>query len=104
MPSAARDVAEVKLSAASRRDLANIDEYGAQQFGDDVADAYSRGLKDAFLLLADVPFAGEARPDYGRGVRCIVHRRHRILYRVDGDTVFVLRILHHSQDVRSRLP
>lgn len=81
-----------------------IDEYGAEHFGDAAADAYMRGTNEAFLLLADLPFAAEARPDFGKGVRCHVYRSHRILYRVDGEIVFVQRILHHSRDVPRHLP
>ncbi len=99
MQSAVPGVAEIKLSATARRDLAQIDDYSGEHFGDEVADTYTRGLNEAFALLADVPFAGEARPDYGKDVRCKVHRKHRILYRVSGNMVFVQRILHHFQDV-----
>lgn len=95
-------MAKVKLSAAARRDLARIDDYGAEHFGDEAADAYTRGLNEAFSFLADVPFGAEARPD-GEGVRCKVHRRHRILYRVGDETVFVQRILHYSRDVPRHL-
>ena len=94
-------MAEVKLSATARRDLAGIDAYSAEVFGDKVADDYTRGMNEAFAMLADVPFAGEARPDYGKGVRCKVFGSHRILYRVEGEIVYVQRILHHGQDVRA---
>jgi plasmid stabilization system protein ParE len=33
-------------------------------------------------------------------VRCIVYRRHRIFYIVTVELVQVLRIFHHSRDVR----
>ena len=94
-------MAEVKLSATARRDLARIDAYSAEEFGDKVADTYLRGMNDAFAMLADVPFAGEPRPDYGQGARCKVFGSHRILYRVEGEIVYVQRILHHAQDVRA---
>ena len=97
-------MAEIKLSAAARRDLARIDEFSAAEFGGDVADEYIRGLKTDFDLLKRHPRAGEAQREYGAGVRCKVHRSHRIIYRIDGKTVFVQRILHHSQHVPKHLP
>jgi toxin ParE1/3/4 len=100
---AARGVARVKLSAAARRDLAKIDEYSLEQFGDEVASAYSRGFNDVFGLLGELPLSGQARPDYREGTRCKMHKSHRILYRVDGETVLVQRILHHSQNVPAHL-
>ena len=102
-PSAAPGVAEVKLSATARRDLAGIDAHSAEEFGDKVADKYSRGMNEAFAMLPDVPFAGEPRPDYGKGARCKVFGSHRIVYRVEGEIVYVQRILHHAQDVRANL-
>lgn len=104
MPNAVRGVAEIKLSAAARSDLARIGEFGAEHFGDDVADDYARGFLEAFELLRRHPLAGQARPDFRKGTRCKLHRSHRILYRVAGDIVFIQRILHHSRDVPRHLP
>jgi toxin ParE1/3/4 len=98
-----RGVAEIKLSAKARIDLARISEFSAERFGDDVADEYARGFNEAFDLLRDHPMSGQARPDYGKTSRCKIHRSHRILYRVAGDTVFVQRFLHHSQKVPAHL-
>jgi toxin ParE1/3/4 len=32
--------------------------------------------------------------------RCLIYRRHRIFYRVARETVLIVRILHHAQDVK----
>lgn len=104
MPSAAPGVVEVKLSVAARRDLARIDEFSADQFGEEVASQYTRGLNAAFDLLRQYPKSGQAHPEYGKTVRCMVHRRHRIFYRIEGSTVLIQRILHHSQDAPRHLP
>lgn len=104
MPSAARGVAEVRLSAAARPDIVRIDELFAAEFGKDVADEYTRGLKVAFDLLKRHPRAGAAHSEYGAGVRCKAHRGHRIIYRIEGKTVLVQRILHRSQHVLKHLP
>jgi toxin ParE1/3/4 len=96
-------VAKVRLSPAARADLAGIDGFSAAEFGDDVADAYWRGFREAFLKLAEYPPIGSARPDYGDAVRCLSHRSHRILYAHRDDTVHVLRILHHAPNVRNAL-
>lgn len=104
MLSATRGVLEVKVSRSARNDLTDIDDYGVEEFGDEVASEYSRGLAEALELLGRHPHAGQSRPDFGKNVRCKVHRQHRILYRVTDDTVFVERILHHSRDVPRHLP
>jgi toxin ParE1/3/4 len=78
LPNVTPGMANVELSSEARADLANIDDYSAEQFGQDVADAYTRGFNEAFSLLRRHPLAGEAKPDLGRDIRCIVHRKHRI--------------------------
>lgn len=96
-------MAEVRLSEGARADLADIDAYGAEQFGEDAADGYQRGISDTLDRLSRFPRLGEARPAYGMNIRCIVYRRHRILYRLIGEEVVVARILHHSRDVARHL-
>jgi toxin ParE1/3/4 len=98
-------MAEVRLNALAIDDLAEIDEHGALEFGPSVAEDYARGFHDAFDLLRRHPLAGAAQPELGRGVRCIIHRKHRIFYIVKPDLVQILRIFHHSRNVqRSHLP
>lgn len=104
MPSDTPDVAEIILSRAAFADLAEIGEYGEAQFGGAAADAYQDDIDRSFERLADFPYSGEAKPGWGSGLRCLVCNRHRIVYRVDGDTVRISRILHHSRDVPRHLP
>jgi toxin ParE1/3/4 len=99
----AANVADIRFSPAARSDLATIDEYSAEQFGDDVADAYARGFMETFELLARHPYAGALRPELGDDIRCQLHRRHRVFYRVDREIVVILRIVHHAMDERSIL-
>lgn len=94
---------EVRLSEAARSDLAEIDAFGSEQFGDDASDAYQRAIDRVLTRLESFPLSGEARPDYGAGIRCVVHRSHRILYNVTDKIVVVARILHHSRDVARQL-
>jgi toxin ParE1/3/4 len=97
-------VAEIVLSRAAYADLADIGDYGEAQFGREAADAYQDEFDHAFELLADHPRSGEAKPAWGSGFRCLVCKRHRIIYRVSEDTVQIFRILHHSRDVPRHLP
>jgi toxin ParE1/3/4 len=103
LPNAAPGVAKLRLAAAARADLADIDSYGALHFSDEAAAAYSRGFRRAFALLRKHPNSAPAREEYGEGVRCLVHRSHRILYVFDGEEVLIARVLHHSRDVKRAL-
>lgn len=103
MLSATPGVAKLKLSTAARNDLAAIDDYGVAQFGEAIAAEYARGFRAALSSLRDYPLLGPLRSELREGTRCKLHRKHLIFYRVADETVFVQRILHHSQDVPAHL-
>lgn len=54
-------------------------------------------------LLADHPEAGERLPRLGPGVRRLTETPYLILYRVTGEEVQILRILHGARRVTRRL-
>ena len=93
-------MADVRLSAEAQADLIEIDEYGAEQFSPDIADIYSRGFNEVFSLLRRHPLAGAPKPELGRNLRCIAHRRHRIFYTVSNEVVLIVRIIHHARDAQ----
>lgn len=96
-------MAKLILTPAARVDMVEIDEWGFQQFGKEVADSYSRKLRSAFDQLANHPQSGKAVPEYGKAYRCLMHRRHRIFYAVNNDVVRIIRILHHAMDAKRLL-
>jgi toxin ParE1/3/4 len=91
-------MADLDLSPAARADLLDIRVYSVDQFGLEVANGYFLGFDAVFALLREHPLAGVARSDLGAGIRCLIHRRHRIFYYVDDDTVVIVRIVHHAMD------
>jgi len=96
-------VAELDISPEARQDLVEIRLFSLEQFGPDIADAYFLGFDQAFDRLAHHPHVGVPKPELGTGVRCLVHRRHRIFYIIDGGVVVIVRIIHHARDLNSAL-
>lgn len=96
-------MAELDLSPAVRADLVEIRHFSLEQFGPDVADRYYRGFAEAFNLLANHPFAGSEKQGIGKGVRCLMYRKHRIFYVVEGNTVLIVRIIHHARNAKGFL-
>ncbi len=106
----------LRLSAAAERDLLGILRWSQAQFGPSARRRYEALIQAALRGLAGAPTApgSRQRPEIGTGVRSwhlrlsrdkavvdgeVVRRpRHFILYRVEGDTVLVGRILHDSMD------
>lgn len=103
LPDAVQGVADVEFSNAAVADLVDIDEFGAAQFGDDIAEIYMRGFDEGFAMLRDFPKAAPLQTVLGKDIRCLMHRQHRILYQVKNDAVLVLRVIHHAMDTRQAL-
>lgn len=100
MPTA---VAEVEITQTARSDLLSIDDYGFGAFGEDAANRVSAGFRRVFEQLRDYPQSAPARPEYGTDIRCKMHEGYRVLYRFEARRVVVVRVLHHSRDVKSAL-
>ncbi|MEQ1543202.1 MAG: type II toxin-antitoxin system RelE/ParE family toxin [Novosphingobium sp.] len=96
-------MAEVEFSNAAEADLVDIDEFSAARFGEEVAEIYMHGFDAVFERLRDFPLAAPPRPDFGDGIRCLVHRQHRVLYTATENYVLIVRIIHHARDARQVL-
>lgn len=89
---------DVRLSLRAETDLKAIWDFIA---GDNptAADAVIRHIRDRVAMLADHPFLEPARPEIGTEVRFLVVGRYLVLYRLDGDTVVIVRVVHGARDV-----
>lgn len=93
----------VELSRRADADLENILDYSIAAHGPDTAEAYLRAVDAVFARLSHYPELGAARRDLGEGVRSVAAGEHRIYYRYDGRTVFVVRVLHKAMDAERHL-
>lgn len=96
----ARHVPGVTYAAAFRADAAEVWDYiGAES--PDRADAVIDAVTEAVALLVEHPRAGRARDELGAGVRsfAVPTGRHVVYYRVAGEGIEALRLLHTSRDV-----
>jgi toxin ParE1/3/4 len=97
-------VAEVRLRQAADADLAAILAYSVAEFGAAVGEAYLRSFERAFDLLRRHPEVGALREEIDPPIRCLSDRSHRIFYDVEGQTVWIVRVLHHAMDAENWLP
>lgn len=95
--------AELRLSPAALRDLEDIWDYTVQQWGTAQADRYAEALDAAFQAVAlspdSAPTVDHIRPGYRRQRV----ERHAVYYRMEGDTVVVMRVLHERMDAPRHL-
>jgi toxin ParE1/3/4 len=88
----------LELSARGRQDIERLHHDGAQRFGVQQAAHYTAGLFDLFDLILANPKMAAVRPAFSRQTRLIRYRSHVVLYRIEGEAIRIVRILHGKQD------
>ena len=91
------------VAPRAQRDIRSIHLFGARHWGDAQADAYQATLTKAADLLREYPLIGRARDDLGAGLRSWPVEHHVPYYRINGDVVEVVRILHERVDAARHL-
>lgn len=56
-----------------------------------------------FDAIAERPLSFPSREDLTPGLRAGLHRPYLILFRVDGDTVQIVRVIHGARDISQHL-
>lgn len=65
------------------------------------ADALLDRIEARWRLLAMQPRSGAPRDDLATGLRHVVIGNYLTFYRIEGDDVVILRVLHGSRDIGS---
>jgi toxin ParE1/3/4 len=92
-----------RLSRRADVDIVGIFEYTIEHFGLAQAENYLTSMDEAFGFLAANPNAGKDYMEVRKGVKGFVHAKHIIFYSIEIDHVFILRVLHHSRDLKRHL-
>ena len=91
---------EVVFSAASEDDLNGIYDWIADKEDAETAYSYVSRLVAVCAKLILFPARGTARDDLGEGVRTVPFERRAIVaYRLEGNCVRILRVLHRGRDL-----
>jgi toxin ParE1/3/4 len=72
--------------------------YGRQQWGSALSDTYGAEISQAFATLSANPRIGRARTEIKVGLRSYSVGQHVIFYRLEDETVTILRILHRKMN------
>lgn len=91
-------MAKIVTRAEARSDLAAIYAYSVEQHGVDAARDYLFGIEKALARLEEFPELGPQYPGIRPPIRFLAYRQHHIFYDYDGQTVCIVRILHHAID------
>lgn len=91
------------IAASARADLVEIHLFGAKTWGRAQAGLYTDGIRDRMKSLARRESSGTTADDIAPGLRRQVVGSHAIWFRLDGERLVVLRVLHQSRDVGVQL-
>ena len=93
-------MAEVRRTPQAEADLAEILGY-LDQHNPSVAEHYATAFYEKGQALARLPEIGRGRPEIAPNLRSTLVKPYVLFYRLDGDVVQILRILHGRRDLRS---
>jgi toxin ParE1/3/4 len=88
----------VDFTPRSRRDIEEIWDYSADQFGLDQADLYLRGIQRAAMTVAEDPRRGLACDEIRSGYRKFSVGSHVLFFKASATRVVIVRILHRRMD------
>ena len=92
------------LSPAAQADLGQIWDYSARTWGEDQADRYVLGIRDACQALAGGTRQGHPIDAIRPGYRKLAVASHFLFYRVtDTGLIDVVRVLHQRMDPPTQL-
>ena len=92
------DLKGFRLTPAAQADLETIWDYTVSQWSIDQAESYLRGLQKTLDLLIFQPRLGRERQEFTPTVRLHTYRFHLVIYRIEGEYIEVIRILHNRQN------
>lgn len=91
------------LRPAAEADLSEIWLHGVDRWGVEQAEHYADSLFAVFDLLADYPELARERGEVTPPVRIHPSGSHLVLYRLEGQGIEIIRILHAHQNLMAYL-
>jgi toxin ParE1/3/4 len=92
-------MAEIRHSPQSEADLEAILEY-LHQNQPALAERFATAFYEKGQMLARFPEMGRLRPELAPNLRSTLVHPYVLFYRVEGETVQIVRILHGKRDLR----
>ena len=93
-------MAEVRRSLQAEEDLEIILE-DLNERGQALAERFATAFEEKSQLLAQFPEMGRPRPEIATNLRSTLVHPYVLFYRLEGEVVQIIRILHGKRDLRS---
>lgn len=93
----------IRYAGAALRDLGQIGEHSRKTWGVTQTRAYLKAIGDDVKALAQFPETGRKYEKLDSEIRKIRSGAHLVFYKIDADSILVVRILHDRMDVGGRI-
>ena len=94
----------VQLSARAIKDFKSIQRYTLKTYGEKQVWKYTSLLKEGIEKLQENPaLYGHTRPDIPQAYRACKIGEHSLIYRIEGQTIYLIAILHKNMDFIAQL-
>jgi len=89
---------ELIITDPARDDIEAIAVYSFIKWGEEQTTKYTEELYKTITNIANNPETGKSRYGVPRVIKGRKSGRHVVFYRITGQTIFIIRILHESMD------
>ena len=86
------------ITTPAIEDLESIAAYTLVEWGEEQALKYTEHLYDTFSKIAENPNIGMHRYGVPSTIKGLKSGRHVVFYRIQNDTIFIMRLLHEGMD------
>ena len=90
----------LELSQEAYDDLVSIQNYTYSEFGENQWKKYGHDLDQGMIHILNYPLLGHRRDDVPEPYITWPVREHVMIYRVEGQTIYLVRVLHAKMDFR----
>jgi toxin ParE1/3/4 len=90
----------LELSNEAYDDLVNIQNYTYKNYGEAKWTDYGYDLDEAMIHILHNPLSGHTRDDVPSGYQTWAVNEHVMIYRIEKEVVYLVRILHGKMDFR----
>ncbi len=91
------------LANIAERDVSDIYDYTLNSYGSKQAKIYLEGLETTLAMLVKQPHLGKERPEIRKYLRSFLYDQHTVFYRIMGDHIRIVRVLHSRRDLMRHL-
>lgn len=88
------------FTAQAKSDLEMIGDYIALD-NPKRAVTFIQEIRQSCTNIMNTPFGYPLAPEYGKDIRRLPHGNYLILYRVSGDDVVIIHIVHAARQIRA---